>query len=62
MGEREQFLNQSQYYNANAMLDFLSDANETIMYQGTISICLFQNFNILKTLIFNVLAESKNKT
>ena len=27
MGERENFLNQFQYYNANAMLNFLSDAN-----------------------------------
>jgi hypothetical protein len=27
MGERDQFPNQTQYYNANAMLNFLSDAN-----------------------------------
>jgi hypothetical protein len=60
MGEREQFLNQSQDYNANAIFNFLSDANAN----NHISM---NNFNMSfqtnsKNLIFNVFEMAKTNS
>jgi hypothetical protein len=62
MGEREKFLNQTQYYNANAMLNFLSDANTNNHLSMNNFNMSFSKLQYSKNLIFTVFAKAKNKS
>ena len=60
MGEREQFLNQAQYYNANALsISFQNATNHVLMNN------FYMSFSITsinsKNLIFNVFKNAKTK-
>jgi hypothetical protein len=59
MGEREQFPNQSQYYNANAMLNFCSDANTNNHLSMNNFYMSFSKLQYSKNLIFTVFAKAK---